>query len=125
MTWPECHQAAFIAVNRQLTSMSRGSRHRYGADPFNHWTIAIEGCGAELAVAKYLDRYWAARSTLDYDGDVGQEQVRQTAHEHGRLIVHREDNGNARFWLVTGMMPRYTIRGWIRGAEAEEHVVLG
>lgn len=119
LTWPEAQQAALVGVQRRLRALEHGRRHRHGYDGADNWTKHIEAAGAELALAKHLDRFWADSWAPDYDGDVGPEQVRHTARADNRLIVHRADPDNVRFWLVTGELPSYRVVGHIAGRDAK------
>ncbi len=106
---------------RQIEALKRGRPHRYGKPTGSEWDTHIEGCAAEMAVAKAYDLYWepVARAPEDLAGDVSDLQVRSTWRENGRLILHKRDPGDAPFVLVTGKIPTFTIRGWILGREGK------
>jgi len=121
LTMPEVMQAAFVGIMRRVNALKSGWTDRYGS-PQNAWNIDIEGCCAELVVAKALDVFWQgySRSPRKLPGDVGQWQVRSTWRENGRLIVHDEDNDATVFVLVVGTAPSYRIAGWIRAIDAKK-----
>jgi hypothetical protein len=117
----EALQACQVGVLRNLEAINRGRKHRHGFNG-DAWAAHIEGAAAELAVSKYLDRYWIAvvpdPSLLP--GDVGERtQVRCTARANGCLIVHEDDPDDHGFILVVGAMPRFKIVGWLFGREAK------
>lgn len=119
LAWSEAQVVAHIGAQRKLRALARGRRHRYGYNGADNWTANIEAAGAEATVAKYLDRYWSDSAEPDASGDVGTDEVRWTPTPDRRLIVHPTDRDDARIWLVTGELPRFTIHGWISGADAK------
>lgn len=117
--WNECRSAIIAGGHRRLRQLQKGRADRYGYDGTDLWTTDIESTGAEIAVAKHLGVYWWDSPSLDYDGDVGEVQVRWTGHPNGKLILHPEDADEAAFFLVRGHMPAYEVAGWIRGGEGK------
>jgi hypothetical protein len=116
LTIEEARVAAMIAVERRLRAIARGREHRFNWNGEGAWENDLHATGAELAVAKALGRYWTDTAAPDSDGDVGAGvQVRWTRHPGGHLILHPSDHDMHRYVLVTGLMPRYTIRGWCSG----------
>jgi hypothetical protein len=107
---------------RRLSAIKHGRRDRYGPPSLDLWRLDIEGCLAELVVAKAYGHYWErlASDPATLPGDVGRLQVRSTWRDDGSLILHDEDSGGAIFVLVTGSAPTYTVRGWIRGSEGKQ-----
>jgi len=120
LSFGEVVLAANAGVMRRVNALRGGWADRFGA-PADAWTADIEGCCAELAVAKTLGVYWHAyaRNPKDLPGDVGGWQVRSTWRTTGRLIIHPEDTDAAVFVLVVGQAPYYRIAGWIRGLDAK------
>lgn len=113
LTWLEQLQAVEVGGIRKITALRDGRHVRRGQEP-NNWTDEIEGAAAELAVAKTTGRYWHALGKGHTDpADVGRLEVRSTGHAHGCLILHPDDPDEARFVLVTGRIPEFTIRGTI------------
>lgn len=113
LTLAEVIQAALAGVMRRVQNMKRGTRDRFGQPTTDYWSIDIEGCCGELAVAKYLGRFWSGAIGDISADDVGVVQVRTTGRESGRLILHPEDKDDRVFILVVGNAPRFDIRGWI------------
>lgn len=120
LTIPEVMQAAFVGIMRRVNALKSGWTDRYGS-PKNAWNSDIEGCCAEMVVAKSLGVFWQgfSKAPRKLPGDIGQWQVRSTWREKGRLIVHDEDNDAAVFVLVVGSAPHYNIAGWMRAADAK------
>lgn len=98
-----------------------GSKQRYGRNADDHTVeLEIEAIGAEMAVARVLNRTWEDQDTPDYDGDVGERvQVRHTRHTNGQLLLHPDDKDNHAFFLVTGTFPNYNVVGWLMGKQAK------
>jgi hypothetical protein len=110
LSWFEAAEAARLGVQRQILNLRAGNKHRHGFDG-EGWDIHIEGCMAERALAKGLDKYWepVALNSADLEGDVGRSQIRSTKHRNGRLMIHEDDKNHAVFYLVRG--PWYTPEG--------------
>ena len=110
----ELRQAELIGRGRVGRANAKGYRHRYGGAPPGDVEAAnVAAAAAEMAVAKALNVYWADRSELDYDGDVGAYHVRHTLHASGGLILHPTDPGDAVFVLARGGPPTFDLAGWI------------
>ena len=108
---------------RQVRALQKGLKHRYGEPPHDQWGGHIEGAGAELAVAKAVNRYWAGFYHHDpekFAGDIGEIEVRWTWRMDGRLIVHDRDKDESPFVLVRGSFPEYDVVGWIYGKNAKQ-----
>jgi hypothetical protein len=87
------------------------------------WAWDIEAAGAEMAVAKWSNRYWNGMRRLDKaDGDVNGWEVRCAAEairgRLSRLIVRQNDAVDRVVIFVTGQMPGYRLHGWILAADA-------
>lgn len=117
LTTREMLIASQAGAMRRVEGIHKGRVERWGVAPEGRWDRDIEGAGAEMAVAKAIGLYWqpvvADPATLP--GDVGQLQVRTTSRPDGSLILHPSDPDDARFYLVTGLMPHYHIAGSIIG----------
>lgn len=120
LDWFEVSRGAQVGVQRQVLNLSQGKHdaHRFDGDP---WSVHINGALAELAFAKATGRYWLAltKDPKTLPGDVGGDQIRSTSRSDGSLILHPEDSDEARFYLVVGTCPRYTIVGWVYGSEGK------
>jgi hypothetical protein len=121
LTSDEITQGASVAIRRRITCMfakNKKAPHFISQDG-SEWSTEIEGCCAEIAVAKYLGVYWNGgvfdkkTSESDVRSDTRPRQVRHTVHGHGHLIIYPEDNPEHNIILVTGRCPEYIICGWI------------
>lgn len=108
-----------IANNRRVRNIARRPGEPYGTPTVGLWGNEIDSSGAEYAVALVLNQSWNMGGP-DVSADVGHDiQVRQTKRENGKLILHGRDKEYQRFYLVTGRMPTYTIRGWLLAADGK------
>lgn len=113
--------AVDVGVRRQMAAVLTGKRDKYGIDPEGGWGVHIEGACGEMAVAKYLDRYWnGSVNTFRLGGDVGDLQVRTRSHHDYDLLIREADRAGDTFVLVTGQAPHFRIHGWIEAAEARQ-----
>ena len=121
LTSDEVTQGASVAIRRRITCIfakKRGEQH-YISPEADEWSTEVEGCCAEIAVAKYLGVYWTGgvyeqkTAESDIGGTSRKRQVRHTAYSNGHLIIYPEDNPEHNIILVTGRCPTYTICGWI------------
>lgn len=122
LEWHEYAMAAEIGKLRRLTALRRGSENSHGAVSLS-WTEDVEGAGAELCVAKCLNLYWNGGIDTFKNPDIGVNiQVRWTPKHSNSLIVRPSDLDENYYVLVTGELPRMTVRGFLRGDEAKrEH----
>lgn len=118
--------AVVVAASRKIASDARrasgaDSRRAEHYEEIRTWDQEIESSAAEMAVARWRDRYWSGASfRLDTPGtDAGGAQVRWTQHESGHLILYPEDALDAVYVFVTGRSPTFRIAGWIRGHEGK------
>jgi hypothetical protein len=79
--------------------------------------MSIEGAMGECALAKHLGIFWS--KGLPGATDVGPHDVSQTPLAHGKLIVHPTDDDSRRFYLVTGLLGKYAIHGYMYGSQAK------
>jgi len=80
----------------------------------------IQAAAAECAFAKARDKYWDFSVNTFKKPDVGDIQIRHTIRNGGKLIVRPDDSDDEIFVLVTGEIPEFTIRGYMRGSEAKQ-----
>lgn len=122
LTERELELARFVAEKRNSYGRSAGadaSKFGYSGSTLD---LHYRGCLGEMAFAKGMDRYWSGAGQGFYeDDDVGNVQVRVTAHEHGCLIVRPEEGAEDLPWvLVIGSGSRYRLAGWLWGREARQ-----
>ena len=118
----EAFHAGFAGYMRNWHSKRLGSKHRHKGSTSEDWSWHINGAIAEAMVAKFLRQYWYRVSANQYqfEGDVGNHQVRWTRHQQGHLCVYDADNDSQRYYLVVGEYPNMQIAGWIQGKEAKK-----
>lgn len=119
LDWHEVFHAASCGVMRRIQALKNDKPTRF--EPRDAWAIDIEGACAELAVARLLKRYWHAlvSDPNGLPGDAGEYQIRSTTHGNGQLVVYEHDDDAATFVLVTGKVPAFTVRGWLRATDAK------
>jgi hypothetical protein len=120
LTFEETQYALFIGACRNAQNWFRGAQDKHGAVPENASKLNMDGVIGEIALAKWGDRYWNG-ALGDYTaGDVGTWQVRYSVRPDARLILHPSDKDDAPFFLVTGVPPVVTLRGWIMGRDGKQ-----
>ena len=124
LTEDEVYQAATVGVRRRTQCIFYGGTKPHFKAEMGEWHHNIEPCCAELAVAKYLNKYWTGGGMMFSSAkeDVGDKEVRYSAHDNGHLLIYAPpaDNPDSKFIFVTGETPVFFIRGWIVGREAEK-----
>ena len=118
LTPHELRLAAFSGVERRISAMEKQRQGAHGFDRDDFWSLDIEGLAAEAAVAKALGRWYSpVVGHLDTnEGDVAPGvQVRSSKYAGAHLLLHKTDDDDHRFVLVTGACGEYVIRGWCRG----------
>jgi hypothetical protein len=117
----EVFTAAQNGFFRQFEALRQGRPDRHGAQPEGGWDLHIEGAAGEMAYAKARQRYWGAPvNTFKHGGDVGEIQIRTRSLHHYELIVRPGDRDDDIFVLVTGRIPTFRVRGWIRARDAKQ-----
>jgi len=120
LDWDQVDEVVEEGVARRLRALRNGLRHRWGWTGVGTWGEDIEAAGAEKALAVALDEPWTARDNPDAVADVGtMNQVRWTDKTAGHLLLHPEDSDLQRHWLVTGLLPHFTIHGYVLGWEGK------
>jgi hypothetical protein len=119
LTQYELDMAATVGVRRQVSAVASGRKHQHGMSFEDGWRAHIEGACGELALAKYLGKYWdGSVDTFRSLPDLGNIEIRTRSKSYYELIVREDDDPSKVYVLVTGFAPDYQIRGWIRGADA-------
>ncbi len=115
----EVELAAGVGVRRQVEALAARRPDRHGYHGEDGWTVHVEGACGELAVARFLGRYWdGSNRTYRSAADVGAVEVRTRSRHDYDLIIREDDADTSAFVLVTGRCPDYWVRGWIRAADA-------
>ncbi len=120
LLWFEVRYAAQIGLERRVRAMERGHQDCNLRTDSNRWTDHLEGACAEMAVAKYLNRFWSGSiDTYRVGGDVGRYQVRSSAHIP-ELCIRERDRDEELFIKVFGAVPTFTLLGWMRAGDAKQ-----
>lgn len=86
--------------------------------------IEVRGAAAEMALAKWLDRFWHGASYgIDGSSDVADCQVRFAPFAERPLCVYRKDEKHAdQPFVLVHVTEKYhcTFKGWVYGWEALE-----
>lgn len=122
LTWYELLQAAITGAMRRIESLKSNVSDKFGyPNEEDNWSREIEGAAAEMAYAKFRNKYWSASiNTYQKAADVGRVQVRSSAHENGSLIVRPHDKDEDIYVLLIGKAPTFRVVGWQRGIEAKK-----
>lgn len=119
LTYAEIFQAANAGVMRRIQRLRSKIPNPKGYPAGNEWQMFIDGALAECALAKCLGKYWEGCGEIN-GVDVGDVDVRSTKYENGMLIIHKTDDPNRKYYLLTGSEGKYTVRGWLWGYEAQQ-----
>lgn len=120
LTPQEVALAATIGIYRYMDALRKSRPQTYGEIARGRWETDIEACCAEMAFAKWADRFWSgALRARAVSGDVGRFEVRSCPREDAHLLLHDADADAAAFILVTGTAPEFSLRGWIVGQDGK------
>lgn len=120
LAWYEHALAAHCGVLRNVEANRKGLKRTYSSKPDIPDGTHINAAGAEMALAKFMHRYWYAGVNCFDDPDVFPNvEVRCTTNPQGRLIVRADAADDRPYVLVRGLIPDYEIVGWILGSEAK------
>lgn len=116
----EVKVAALISVERLCSNMSKGKTMGHGYDKQDEWEVGVQGAGAEVAVAKFLNVAYCGHCDVYHSiPDIGVcTEVRWTRLQS--LIVRPIDEIKSNYIVVTGRVPEMNIIGWMSGAEAKQ-----
>lgn len=117
----EGFQASLVGIQRNIEAILDGRKTAFGKD--KTWTIHIEGACGELAVSKYMNLYWGGSvNTFKSDGDLCNGwEVRTRSNDDWDLIIRNNDPEDRIYILVTGLFPKYYIKGWIKGKQGKQN----
>lgn len=110
----------YVGLQRQLENIQVGRYDDQKLREEDHWFGHIEGALGEIALSKYLNRYW---SGIEKFGavDVGfNHNVRTTRYNDGELRVINKDDDNKLVWLLVGKNGKYRVAGAILAARAKQ-----
>lgn len=118
----ELLRAAHAGCQRLIECLYVDHRQeRPGANtaPNDLWAIEINGCAAELALAKIISLHWKGKGHMG-DPDLGNHiEARHTIYPNGKLVLQESDRTKLDhlFFLLTGVLNTWTAHGWITGWE--------
>ena len=111
--------AAGKGCERQIDGAIKRRRPGYGSPEKrtnDGWFWNINGAAGELCVAQWLGLSWDGAFGRLGDSDVGNlVEVRTTPGHENPLRLHDDDKDDRVYILVTGIGPRWAIRGFILG----------
>lgn len=110
--------ASTVGITMHLEDLSRDKQSNTGETQENAWQRKIEGSLAECAFAKFKNIYW--NKGVFPNPDVGEFEVRSTPYENGYLRIKPNDPDDRKFYLLTGINGKYTIRGWMYAKDAKQ-----
>lgn len=120
LTPHELFMAANVGLRRQVSSLVAGRQDRHGLNPDDGWRVHIEGACGELAVAKFLGKYWdGSVDTFRSLPDLDNVEIRTRSKHYYELLIRTDDDPDKVYILVTGTAPNYRVRGWMKGRDAQ------
>lgn len=122
LTDAEIAHASLCAGLRRCSSADLKPAHGLDEAKCDPWTQEMNSVAAELAVAKATGRYWCGGVNTFKSNDVVGLQVRWSKPDTSCLLIRSSDADLDTFVLVTGHMPTFELRGYMRGAEAKNGV---
>ena len=123
LTTEDLFTAANAGILRRLSAIKNNRKESYGIPPEDLWGNDIESCIAEMLVSRAFNVSWTpyAVDPSTIKADVGDNiQVRSTPRDNGCLILHKKDNDDQFFVLVTGSSLNMKIKGWIKCADGKK-----
>jgi hypothetical protein len=118
----EIFVASQVGILRQCEDIKANKKSFTGEKQDTAWQRHIEGALSECAMAKFLNVYW--NKAAWFHPDVGNVEVRVTAYPNGRLIIKDQDKDDFKYYLLTGINGKYTIRGYMYGRDAKKDIYL-
>ncbi len=120
LTWYEAFMGQCIGFRRQVESDHKKLKDRPGYEETNPWLATANAACAEIAVAKYLNLFWAGTvNTFKTEPDVGGLVEVRSSYGGRRLGVRPDDIVKLPFVLAVGAAPHFILYGWEYG----DHVV--
>lgn len=119
LSWPELYLAASAGIMRRINGLRNHREEPYGARPDAWWNNDINGCIAELALAKHLGIFWSGTVGRIDLPDVGALQVRSKTEVDHRLVILPTDKDEAVFVSVFVATPVCRLCGWMVAKEAK------
>jgi hypothetical protein len=114
--------ASQVGLMRQCEDIKANKKSYVGEKQHLGWQRHIEGALSECAMAKHLNVYWSKSSWPN--PDVGNVEVRTTELDNGSLIIRPIDKDDVKYYLLTGINGKYTIRGYMYAKNAKQDKYL-
>jgi hypothetical protein len=116
LTNPDLELCMKVAIKRQERNAAAG-RENYNSTQFPY-IAHLQGAWGECAAAKLLNLEWNIGTfSSRFNGDVGDLEVRHRPNHKWDLFLHKKDDPEKLFILVTGQWAIQRVRGWLLGAE--------
>lgn len=121
LTPSEMLHAAQCGAYRHVQNIRNNRPEHYGCKPEDGFKIQIAGALGEVAVAKFLGRYWVGMAALgDFKAaDVLGVNVRAISNPAKGLILRPWEKDDMPFVLTLGIGPTWTLCGWILAREGK------
>lgn len=117
LTPTEVALAAQIGSRRYIESTFSKRQQKIGAS--DGWNNNIEGCLAEVALAKHLNAWFDPHLMKFGEADVLDWHVRSTHHSNGHLyIADYEETG--KYILMIGKFNEWRIAGWCHAEDVRK-----
>jgi hypothetical protein len=119
LTPAEIQMASMVGCQRAIENIqNKDFRSRSGESQHDLFGRMINGALAEAALAKHLNKFWS--KGVKGGADVDDVDVRCTHYHNGDLEMHTWDKDDRKYYLLTGMLGSYILRGWIWGKDAKK-----
>ena len=125
LTEIEAAKAGAVGLLRRYRSQLRGFGNKKGQDPEKAMRQDVHGAQGEKALANFLKVEFCEDMEVFKGPDVAGYQCRQTDFHKNMLLLRNDDSNDSVWVLVTGIFPRFWIRGWAFGHEVKEHGIEG
>jgi hypothetical protein len=120
LSWAEMLLGCFAGCMRQVQNMKDARHNAYGMPDKLSWGENIEGVLAEMALAKALNKYWCGKGEFG-DVDIRPDiECRSTSGHDNRLILHKSDKDERKYYLITGQRGNYEVKGWCYGHDGKK-----
>ena len=118
LTVHEMYVAGVVGLRRNLEAIYHKRAPRFPEKVTGElFGFHILGAMAEVAVAKYLDKFWTCHVNHFDEGDLGDYEIRYSKRKD--LKIRERDTGIV--ISVTGTPPEFVIAGWADATEAKKN----
>jgi hypothetical protein len=122
LTEKQCEHATKVGTYREEGAHARGAKD-YMVGGHDSLEGNIQSAGAEYATCLWQKIPWDSAYEFGII-DAGNYEVKWTHYDsdRARLLVRKEHvrpDPKVRYMLVSGLMPHYTLRGYVEGADLD------